>query len=206
MFSESEAYEQFMGRWSRALATPFVAFAGVRSGDDVLDVGSGTGALAAAVLAGTDAGRIVGLEPSVAYVEYTRARVKSARVTFEQGDGRERRFPPASFDKALSLIALNFIPDPGATLDEMIRATRPGGIVAAAVWDYGEGMEMLRAFWDEAVALDPSVGPRDERHMALCRRGSWPRSGGSTAWPTCSRRRSSSRNRSSRSTISGRRS
>jgi hypothetical protein len=53
----------------------------------------------------------------------------------------------------------------------MVRATRPGGVVAAAVWDYSEGMRMLRIFWDEATALDPAIGPRDEAHMPLCRKG-----------------------------------
>ena len=66
---------------------------------------------------------------------------------------------------------MNFIPDPAKALSEMVRVTRPGGTVAAAVWDYGDGMEMLRVFWDEAVALDPSIDARDERHMPLCRQG-----------------------------------
>jgi hypothetical protein len=69
------------------------------------------------------------------------------------------------------LLVVNFIPDAARAVGEMIRVTKPGGIVAAAVWDYGEGMEMLRLFWDEAVALDPSSESRDERHMPLCRPG-----------------------------------
>ena len=171
MFTESEAYEQFMGRWSRTLGAPFVEFANVRSGDAVLDVGSGTGALAAAVLAATDSGRLVGIDPSTAYVEYARTRTKSDRATFDVGDGQQLPFAAAEFDKALSLLVVNFIPDPAKAVREMIRVTKPGGIVAAAVWDYGEGMEMLRVFWDEAVALEPANESRDERHMPLCRPG-----------------------------------
>jgi 2-polyprenyl-3-methyl-5-hydroxy-6-metoxy-1,4-benzoquinol methylase len=80
MFSESEAYEQFMGRWSRQLAAPFVVFAGTNAGDVVLDVGSGTGALASAVLAETDSSRVIGIDPSTAYVEYARTRTKNERA------------------------------------------------------------------------------------------------------------------------------
>jgi SAM-dependent methyltransferase len=171
MFFESDAYEQFMGRWSRQLAAPLLRFATVETGDDVLDVGSGTGALAAAVLASTESGRVVGVDPSSAYVNYARSRAGHDRVTFEEGDAQRLRFAAAEFDKTLALLVMNFIPDPARALGEMIRVTRPGGTVAAAVWDYGDGMEMLRVFWDEAVALDPSSEPRDERHMPLCRPG-----------------------------------
>jgi SAM-dependent methyltransferase len=76
-----------------------------------------------------------------------------------------------AFDRTLSMLVLNFVPDPAAALQQMIRVTRPGGVVAAAVWDYGDGMQMLRTFWDAAVALDPGAAPRDERHMPLCTRG-----------------------------------
>lgn len=171
MFSQSEAYEQFMGRWSRELAVPFVAFAGVADRDEVLDVGSGTGALAAAVLSAASSGRVIGIDPSHTYVEYARSRTTSDRATFEEGDGQQLRFGNAAFDKTLSLLVINFIPDPSKAMREMIRVTRPGGVIAAAVWDYGEGMEMLRVFWDEVVALDPASEARDERHMPLCRRG-----------------------------------
>jgi SAM-dependent methyltransferase len=81
------------------------------------------------------------------------------------------RFDNGTFDCTLSLLVVNFIPDARKALGEMKRVTKPGGTVAAAVWDYGEGMEMLRAFWDEAVALTPANAARDERNMPLCRRG-----------------------------------
>jgi SAM-dependent methyltransferase len=171
MFSESAAYEEFMGRWSRQIAGPFVTFAGVASGDVVLDVGSGTGALTAAVLHAADSSRVIGVDPSPAYVQHARSRTSRERATFEEGDGQRLRFSDSEFDKALSLLVFNFVPDPARALREMIRVTRPGGVVAAAVWDYGDGMEMLRVFWDEAVALDPSAESRHERHMPLSRTG-----------------------------------
>jgi SAM-dependent methyltransferase len=81
------------------------------------------------------------------------------------------RFDRASFDRTLSLLVVNFIPDAPKAVDEMVRVTRPKGIVAAAVWDYREGMEMLRVFWDEAIALHPDHAAKDERNMPLCQRG-----------------------------------
>jgi SAM-dependent methyltransferase len=171
MFSESDAYDRFMGRWSQRLAPPFLKFAGLKDGDRVLDVGSGTGSLAFAALGEAPAGRVVGVDPSPTYVAHARARAGGDRATFEEGDAQRLRFPDASFDRSLALLVVNFIPDRSAAVREMARVTRPGGVVAAAVWDYGFGMEMLRVFWDEAAALDPAAGRKDERHMPVCRPG-----------------------------------
>lgn len=171
IFAESDAYERFMGRWSSQLTPLLVKFASVGENDSVLDIGSGTGALAFAVAEATPSTRVTGVDPSSAYVRYAQGRTPSDRVRFVVGDAQELKLSDASFDKTLSLLVMNFIPDPAKALREMIRVTRSNGIVAAAVWDYGEGMEMLRIFWDEAVALDPAVAARDERNMPLCRRG-----------------------------------
>jgi SAM-dependent methyltransferase len=171
IFAESDAYERFMGRWSRQLAPLLVTFASVREGDSVLDVGSGTGALAFAIIEAAPSARVTGVDPSRAYVQYALARRHGDRVRFQVGDAQALELPDATFDRTVSLLVMNFIPDPAKALREMIRVTRPGGVIAAAVWDYGEGMEMLRVFWDEAVALEPGVAARDERTMPLCRRG-----------------------------------
>jgi SAM-dependent methyltransferase len=171
MFSESDGYERFMGRWSRLLAPMFVSFAGVTEGDRVLDVGSGTGALAAAAGA-IQSVLVTGVERAPAYVRYAR---EHEHGRFEVGDALALPFADDAFDRTLSMLVLNFIPDPAAALQEMVRVTRAGGVVAAAVWDYGDGMQMLRTFWDAAVALDPDAAPRDERHMPLCTRGALSR-------------------------------
>jgi SAM-dependent methyltransferase len=171
VFSEARAYERFMGRWSRGLAPHFVRFGGVRDGDTVLDVGSGTGALAAAIAKKAPSSRIVGIDPSAPYVALARSQHGSALVQFEVGDAQRMRFDAAMFDRTLSLLVVNFIPDTRKALREMKRVTKSKGTVAAAVWDYGEGMEMLRVFWDEAVALVPANAAKDERNMPLCRRG-----------------------------------
>jgi ubiquinone/menaquinone biosynthesis C-methylase UbiE len=166
MFSEAEAYERFMGRWSHLLAPSFVEFSGIRDGDAVLDVGSGTGQLAFTIRDATKVARVTGIDPSRGYIEYAGANNRDARVRFEVGDGQALTFPDATFDRTASLLVMNFIPDRERALREMIRVTKRGGVISAAVWDYGEGMEMLRVFWDEAAAPE-----RDEKNMPLCKKG-----------------------------------
>jgi SAM-dependent methyltransferase len=170
-FTSSDAYERLMGRWSRVLAPLLVKFAGVAERDSVLDVGSGTGALSFAVFDVSPTVRVTGIDPSSAYVREARSRAPRERMRFLVGNAQALEIPNLTFDKTLSLLAMNFMPQPAKALREMIRVTRASGVVAAAVWDYGDGMQMLRAFWDEAGALDPTVATRDERHMPLCRPG-----------------------------------
>jgi SAM-dependent methyltransferase len=170
MFSEAEAYERFMGRWSRELAPLLVRFAEVRDGEALLDVGCGTGALTAALASAAPTSRIVGIDPSARYVAFAQAMHGNSLIRFEVGDAQQMRFDDGGFDRAVSLLVLNFVPDAAKAVDEMKRVTRRGGTIVAAVWDYADGMEMLRAFWDEAIALKPASDARDERHMPLCRR------------------------------------
>ena len=171
MFSATDAYSRYMGRWSRQLAPLMLKFARLPEPDAVLDVGTGTGVLASAVTDAHPGAAVTAIDPSAMFVAAATDRSSNRRLRFQVGDAQALEFPDASFDATLSLLALNFIPDPPKALGEMIRVTRTGGVVAAAVWDYGEGMEMLRVFWDEALALDPAIASRDERHMPLCRRG-----------------------------------
>jgi SAM-dependent methyltransferase len=169
MFAEGDAYERFMGRWSRQFAPQLLRFASVGEGSALLDVGCGTGALASAAAA-IPSVRVTSVDKSRALVEHARGHAPG-NVRFEVGDAQALSFSDATFDQTVAMLVMNFIPDPASALREMIRVTRSGGIVAAAVWDYGEGMQMLRVFWDEAVALAPDVAARDERHMPLSRAG-----------------------------------
>src|SRR5262245_62056803 len=116
MFSVAEAYDRFMGRWSRPLAPLLIQFSGVRDGDDILDVGCGTGSLIAAVVEAAPSSRVVGIDRSESYVAFARAHHQQERVRFEVGDAERLDFDEASFDRTLSLLMLNFIPDPDRAL------------------------------------------------------------------------------------------
>jgi SAM-dependent methyltransferase len=175
MFSDADAYDRFMARWSRRLAGSFVAFCDIRNGDAILDVGCGTGALSFVLCESAKAGRVTGVDPSQAYVSHARTKAHDPRLTFDVGDATRLKFPEAWFDKTLSELVLNFIGEPQRAVQEMIRVTRPSGVVAATVWDYGSGMQMLRVFWDEVIARDATARPLDEAHLPLCTKGALAR-------------------------------
>lgn len=171
MFANAERYELFMGRWSRVLAPALLEFARVDDGWHIIDVGSGTGSLALEITKRSPRCRITGIDPSPEYVAYARSRVSSPGVLFEVADAQNLAYPAGHFDASLSLLAFNFIPDPHRALAELKRVTRYGGRICAAVWDYAGRMDMLRIFWDSAVALDPKAEAADEKNMPLCRAG-----------------------------------
>ncbi|HEY0255315.1 MAG TPA: methyltransferase domain-containing protein [Kofleriaceae bacterium] len=164
MFAKADAYERFMGRWSRQLAEPFLAAAQIGDGP-VLDVGTGTGALSLTVRDHKPDARIVGVDLSPEFIAFAQKHVKQ-RIELAVGDAQHLEFADRTFASTLSLLVLNFVPDPSQAAREMKRVTQPGGVVAAAVWDYEE-MLMLSTFWAEAVALDPAAASHDESHMPL---------------------------------------
>jgi SAM-dependent methyltransferase len=172
MFADAEAYQHFIGRWSRLLAPLLTDFAGVQDSGRVLDVGSGTGALALSIAGRKLHCRVQGIDPSPEYIQFANSHNPYPdRVSFELGDAQEMRFADGAFHASLSLLVFNFIPDAAKALREVRRVTKPGGSVSAAVWDYGAGMRMLRVFWDAAAAVDPAAEKLDESHMRLCRAG-----------------------------------
>lgn len=182
MFDQAEHYERFMGRWSRRLAPLLIAFAALREAASLLDAGSGTGVLSFALAADNPRCQVTGIDPSSAFVRFAAAHNPyPQRVRFLTGDAQSLAFAPASFDASLSLLVFNFIPNPEKALRELMRVTRPAGPVAAAVWDYADGMKMLRVFWDAVVETDPSARAADEARMPLSRPGElaalWTRAG-----------------------------
>jgi ubiquinone/menaquinone biosynthesis C-methylase UbiE len=153
----ADAYEHFMGRWSRVLARQFIAFAGVRAGERLLDVGCGTGSLTFTLLDAAKPASIDAVDYSEIYLDAARQRSADARLTFRQADACALPFGDAAFDRTLSLLMLHFVPEAERAVAEMRRVTRPGGGVAAAVWDGFGGVANQRMFWDTAALVDPEA-------------------------------------------------
>lgn len=171
-WASADAYERYVGRWSRGVAAEFVRWLDPPRGLEWVDVGCGTGALAAALLAQADPRRVRGYDLSPEHVAGARARVADPRAEFAPADAASLPDPPHAFDAAVSGLVLNFIPEPARALEEMRRVVRPGGTVAVYVWDYAGQMQLIRTFWDAAVALDPSAAALDEgRRFAWCEPG-----------------------------------
>jgi SAM-dependent methyltransferase len=154
------AYDGHVGRYGRELAQGLIELADVRRGDRVLDVGCGTGMLTLELAAVVGADRVTAIDPSERFVEACRERVPGSDVRL--GGAEALAFADASFDRTLAQLVVNFMSDAPAGVHEMLRVTRPGGTVAACVWDYAGQMTLLRTFWDAATALDPAAKDLDE--------------------------------------------
>jgi ubiquinone/menaquinone biosynthesis C-methylase UbiE len=152
--SDGDGYELQMGRWSRLLAPLFIRFAGTTGAIRVLDVGCGTGNLAMCLANDPEIASVRGLDLSATYVEYADRRNIDARLGFQVGDACALPFPDASFDHAVSMLLLQFVPQADLAVREMCRVTRSGGTVAAATWDTRGGYVALRMFYDAAAMLD----------------------------------------------------
>jgi trans-aconitate methyltransferase len=162
VFMNGDAYERFMGRWSRLVAPRFLGWLDAAPESRWADVGCGTGALSAAVLQHASPASILGVDPSQGQVEEAGRQVADGRARFETGTAES--LPADSFELVVSGLVLNFVPDPVAAVAAMSRASAEGGTVAAYVWDYAVGMQLLRTFWDVAVARDPAVADLHEGH------------------------------------------
>ena len=170
VWSVGDPYEAYVGRWSRRVAEPFVRWLDRPAGGRWLDVGCGTGALTATVLAVAKPAEIIGIDPSEGFLAGVRRRVVDPRSAFRVGDAQALPFPDRCFDAVVSGLAVNFVPDPGRAVAELARVAAAGGSVAAYVWDYAEGMAMMRHFWAAAAALDPVAAELDEGlRFPLCR-------------------------------------
>jgi len=161
-WSSGAAYEPYIGRWSRLIAQPFLTWLGMPSKAQWLDVGCGTGALTASVLAFCDPARVEGVDPTRNYIAYARQHIRDPRVQFTVGEARLLPFQPNTFRSVVAGLVLNFVERPEEAIAEMKRVLQPGGVAAVYVWDYVGQMQMIRSFWDAAVALHPEAQSLDE--------------------------------------------
>ncbi len=163
----ADAYDRHIGRYGADLACALCDAAGVQAGQSAVDVGCGPGALATELVARLGAEHVTAADPSPPFVAACRARLPGVRVV---GAPAERLpFEDGAFDRALAQLVVNFMTDAHAGVREMVRVTRPGGVVGAAVWDYAGEMTLLRAFWEAAVAIDPAAARLDEgASMPFC--------------------------------------
>jgi len=171
-WDSGEAYEFWVGRWSRKIALEFIDWLAVSPGLTWGDVGCGTGALAECILRKADPACVLAIDRSDAYVSAARSRVADIRARFEAADACALTWPAEACDSTVSGLVLNFVRDPNAMVGEMVRVTRPGGTVAAYVWDYAGGMQMLRLFWDVALELNRGDSRLDQaERFPLCQPG-----------------------------------
>jgi len=161
------SYDRFMGRYSVLLSPQMTDLAGVGSGQRVIDVGCGPGALTAELVARTGASNVAAVDPSAPFVEAVRTRYPGVDV--RQASAEELPFDDGAFDAALAQLVVHFMTEPVRGIAEMARVVRPGGVVAACVWDHAGANGPLALFWDVARSVDPSVA--DESRLPGVREG-----------------------------------
>lgn len=170
VWASGDAYEPYVGRWSRLVARDFVDWLKVPAGQRWLDIGCGTGALSQAILERAAPQALMGVDPSEGFIAHARRIISDTRAEFQVGDAQSLPADNQAFDVAVAGLVINFVPDMAKAAAEMVRVTRPGGTAAAYVWDYAGEMQMMRRFWDAAVALNPAALDTDEgRRFPVCR-------------------------------------
>lgn len=163
----ADKYDAYMGRWSRRLAPMFLDFAGLATGERVLDVGCGTGSLTFALMHRANLAAVEAIDFEEPFVEAARERNSDPRIHFQKADACNLPYANSEFDRVLSMLVLHFVSDPKRAIGEMKRVLRPGGVASAAVWDTFGSMPTLRLFWDCAAAIEPLATNR--RDAALIR-------------------------------------
>jgi SAM-dependent methyltransferase len=172
VWDSAHAYEQYVGRWSRAVAAEFLRWLARPPGLAWADVGCGTGTLAAAILDMSAPSSVYGIDSSEGFVSQARFRIGDPRARFERGDASRLPWESAVCDVTVSGLVPNFVRDHESMMREIVRVTRPGGCVGAYVWDYAGGMQMMRHFWDAAIAVSPDDAKLDQaERFPLCQPG-----------------------------------
>ena len=159
-FDDSAAYEQFMGRWSRALGRVFLRWTRPPAGARWLDVGCGTGIFTELILDTCCPATVFAVDPAKAQIEHARGQPVGKRAEFRLADAQALPFPEDSFDVVASALVINFIPDQPRALSEMRRVARPRGLIAGCVWDFAAELSPswpLRLGMRRAGAVVPQV-------------------------------------------------
>ena len=169
-WTDGSAYEMYVGRWSRRIGQPFLSWLESTADSRWLDLGCGTGALTSQILAQCSPQSVIGVDPSEGFLTLARQQINDQRAEFRQGPGQQLPLKDNEVDWAVSGLVLNFIDDKQSTMQELLRAVRPGGAVAAYVWDYAGHVQFMRYFWDAAVALNSAAREKDEGvRFPVCR-------------------------------------
>lgn len=172
LWGASDAYERYMGRWSRRIAPLFTDWLDLAPGARWIDVGCGTGVLTSTILDRCEPAEVVGVDSSETFLNSARAALPHQHTSFIQGDAQAIAQPDDSFDAAVSGLVLNFVPDKEAAVREMARVAKRGGTVGLYVWDYAGHMQVMRTFFDVATSLDPQASDYDDGVKApICRPG-----------------------------------
>jgi SAM-dependent methyltransferase len=161
--TDGAAYQIFLGRWTERLAEAFARWAELPADGTILDVGCGTGSLAAAIAQSRPTQSVVGLDIAEPYIDYARQHRSAPNLTFAVGEASRLDVADASVAATLAQLVLTFVPDARQVAKEMARVTRPGGVVATVVWDFCGGLVYQRLFWDTAAVLEPSAGRSRDR-------------------------------------------
>jgi SAM-dependent methyltransferase len=168
-WSSGDSYERYVGRWSRLVAREFIRWLAVPNDRQWLDVGCGTGALSETIFKLTNPNKVKGIDRSEEYVSTARNKVNHPKADFERGDAQSLPVDSETYDAAVSGLVLNFVPQPSQVIAEMKRAVKGNGLVAVYVWDYAAKMQLMRHFWNAAVALDSAARDHDEgRRFPIC--------------------------------------
>ena len=171
-WSSGNLYERFMGRWSALIAQEFLDWLAVSPGCSWIDVGCGTGTLTNQILALHQPHNINSIDSSAEFISHAQQYITNPIVRFQVGLAQFLELDSNAVDVAVSGLVLNFVPQPEEAISEMIRVAKPGGKIGIYLWDYADGMQMLRYFWDAAVELDARARAFDEgNRFPLCQEG-----------------------------------
>ncbi|MBM3529834.1 MAG: methyltransferase domain-containing protein [Alphaproteobacteria bacterium] len=170
-FNDGDAYERFMGRWSRASGEIFLDWLALPKGLHWLDVGCGTGAFTELLYARCAPSKVEGVDPAEDQLAFARKRPGAAQAEFRQGDAQALPFADGQFDAAAMALVINFVPDPAKAVAEMARVLKPGGTAGAYIWDFHSGGFVQQPLRDAITAtgapLLPNPGPEKATREAL---------------------------------------